>query len=172
MVTGARAQQNIRPAPNSIEQLIQVDVPVVLCIDDKPAGGRPTSGAYSRAAANGYRSIVTLRNDNDGVDRLRERTMVERENLRYFNIPVPANEPPAAQVDQFLALVRDKRNHPMLINCAFAERVAPLMMIFRIVEQGWSEEKALAEAARVGLKREPLRKFAGAYLAKRKSNPD
>ena len=68
--------------------------------------------------------------------------MVERENLRYFNISVVAEQPRPAQVDEFLEFVRDKSNHPMLINCAFAERVAPLMMIFRIVEQGWSEEKS------------------------------
>ena len=40
----------------------------------------------------------------------------------------------------------------MLINCAFAERVAPFMLIFRIVEQGWSEDKAVEEASRSGLK--------------------
>ena len=75
--------------------------------------------------------------------------MVDRENLRYFNISVIANEPRPAQADQFLAT---ETNHPMLINCAFAERVAPLMMIFRIAEQGWSEEKALDEAVRWGIK--------------------
>jgi protein tyrosine phosphatase (PTP) superfamily phosphohydrolase (DUF442 family) len=169
ITASATAQQNIR-TPNSIQQLMQINVPVVLCIDDMPAAGaRPTSGAYSKAAANGYRSILTLRNDKDGVDRQRERAMVEREGLRYFNISVFANEPRAAQVDQFLSLVRDKSNHPMLINCAFAERVAPLMMIFRIIEQGWSEEKALAEAAGMGMKREPLRIFAHSYLAREKS---
>jgi hypothetical protein len=57
----------------------------------------------------------------------------------------------------------------MLINCAFAERVAPLMMIFRIVEQGWSKEKALEEATRMGLSKEPLKKFSESYLAQRKS---
>jgi hypothetical protein len=43
------------------------------------------------------------------------------------------------------------------------------MMIFRIIEQGWSEEKALDEAVRAGLPREPLKKFAQDYLERRKS---
>jgi protein tyrosine phosphatase (PTP) superfamily phosphohydrolase (DUF442 family) len=167
--SGAQAQQSTPPSQVPIEQLIKVDVPVVLCIDDKPSGGQPTSGAYAKAAANGFRSILTLRNDQDGVDRSRERAMVQRENLRYFNIALSANEPRPAQVDQFLALVRDKNNHPMLINCAFAERVVPLMMIFRIVEQGWSQEKALDEAARTGVRREPLQQFAHAYFTQRKA---
>jgi protein tyrosine phosphatase (PTP) superfamily phosphohydrolase (DUF442 family) len=165
--SGAQAQQS---APIPIEQLIQVDVPVVLCIDDNPAaGGQPTRGAYAKAAAQGYKSILTLRNDTDSVDRNRERAMVERENLRYFNISVVAGNLQPTQVDAFLKLVRDKGNHPMLINCAAAERVAPLMTMFRIVEQGWSEEKALDEAARTGVNRDRLRKFAKDYFAQRKS---
>jgi protein tyrosine phosphatase (PTP) superfamily phosphohydrolase (DUF442 family) len=167
--SGAQTQQSTPPSQVPIEQLIQVDVPVVLCIDDNPAGGQPTSGAYAKAAAHGYQSILTLRSGKDGIDRGRERAMVERENLRYFNIPIVAANPQPAQVDAFLKLVRDKSNHPMLINCAAAERVAPLMTMFRIVEQGWSEEKALDEAARTGVNRERLRKFAQDYLAQRKS---
>jgi hypothetical protein len=65
----------------------------------------------------------------------------------------------------------------MLINCAFAERVAPLMMIFRITEQGWSRKKAIEEASRSGLKSDMLRKFADDYLAprgrkRRATNPE
>jgi protein tyrosine phosphatase (PTP) superfamily phosphohydrolase (DUF442 family) len=168
--TAAQAQQSAPPSQVPIEQLIKVDVPVVLCIDDKPtAGGQPTRGAYAKAAGHGYRSILTLRSGKDGIDRGRERAMVERENLRYFNISIVAANPQPAQVDAFLKLVRDKSNHPMLINCAAAERVAPLMTMFRIVEQGWSEEKALDEAARTGVNRDRLRKFAQDYLAQRKS---
>jgi hypothetical protein len=56
----------------------------------------------------------------------------------------------------------------MLINCAFAERVAPFMLIFRIVEQGWSEDKAVEEASRSGLKSAQLKKFTQEYLASQK----
>lgn len=168
LLGAVQAQQTA--LPNRFDRPANVDAPVVLCIDDKPtAGGKPSSSAYDKAAASGYRSILTLRNEKDGVDLLRERSMVERQKMRYFNIPVAPNAPRAAQADEFLALVRDKMNHPMLINCAFVERVAPLMMIFRIIEQGWSKEKALEEATGMGLSKEPLKKFAESYLAQRKS---
>lgn len=170
MVHGAEIGQSARPSSIAIEQSLKVDVPVVLCIDDKPtAGGQPSGQAYAKAAASGYRSILTLRTGKEGVDLLRERSMIERQKLRYFNIPVGTKAPSIVQAEEFLALVRDKTNHPMLINCAFAERVAPLMMIFRIVEQGWSKEKALEEATGMGLSKEPLKKFAESYLAQRKS---
>jgi protein tyrosine phosphatase (PTP) superfamily phosphohydrolase (DUF442 family) len=166
----AEPRQSQRPAANEIEQLLKVQAPVVLCIDDEPAlGGQPSGKAYAKAAASGYRSVLTLRSKKDGIDLLRERWMVEQHRLRYFNIPTVPNAPRRAQVDEFLALVRDPANHPMLINCGFAERAAPLMMIFRIIEQGWSEERALDEAVRTGLPREPLKQFARDYLAHRKS---
>ena len=74
------------------------------------------------------------------------------------------------QVDQFLKLARDPDNQPMLINCAFAERVAPLMMMFHMVEQGWSEEKAVEEARASGLSDVELKRFAKGYLASGKTN--
>ncbi len=160
------AQQSEIPRSKQLEPFgKQVDAPVVLCIDDKPTeGGQPSAQAYAKAAANGYRSVLTLRSAKDGVDLIRERLLVEQNKLRYFNIPAAAKLPRRKQVDDFLKLVRDPANHPMLINCAFAERVAPFMMMFRIIEQGWSEEKALEEGRLSGLNRNQLKAFAKEYL--------
>jgi hypothetical protein len=87
--------------------------------------------------------------------------------MRYFNIPTAKSIPNTKQVDEFLQLTADPNNHPMLVNCAFAERVAPYMMIFRIREEGWSEQNALEEAVRLGLSRDEMRKFARSYLTLR-----
>jgi protein tyrosine phosphatase (PTP) superfamily phosphohydrolase (DUF442 family) len=166
----AELRQSERLAAQQIDPLARVDLPVVLCIDDKPSvGGQPSGGAYAKAAANGYRSVLTLRSKQDGVDVVRERLMVEHNKMRYFNIPATDKLPRPERVDEFLSLVRDKANHPMLINCAFAERVAPFMMILRISVQGWTDEKAVEEASRSGLKSDQLKKFAKDYLAHRKT---
>jgi len=142
----------------------------VLCIDDKPgAGGRPSQQAYAKAAQSGYRSVLTLRAPTDGIDLIRERLMVEQSGLRYFNMAVAGGLPRTRQVDEFLRLARDPANQPMLVNCAFAERIAPLMMMFRIVEQGWTEERAVGEAQLSGgHKAADLKNFARNYLAGRK----
>jgi protein tyrosine phosphatase (PTP) superfamily phosphohydrolase (DUF442 family) len=169
-VSLALAQQSVPAAPNANQPFLKVDAPVVLCIDDKPAaGGKPSGSAYAKAAANGFRSILTLRSEKDGVDTLRERLLVEKNKMRYFNLPAKTHLPRPGQVDEFLRIAKDKANHPMLINCAFAERVAPYMMIFRIVEQRWAEEKALEEATHAGLRYDDLRKFARNYTISRKT---
>ena len=165
----AEFQFSANPFANPTKQSFKVEAPVVLCIDDQPdAGGQPSTSAYAKAAANGFRSILTLRSTSDGIDVIRERFMVEQNKMRYYNISAAKNFPSHGQVDEFLRLVRDHANHPMLVNCAFAERVAPLMMMFRILEQGWSEERAIQEASRSGLKSDSLKSFADAYL--RRSN--
>ena len=165
----AGSQQSANPFATQLERAFKIEAPVVLCIDDKPTvGGQPSTSAYAKAAANGFRSVLTLRTASDGVNLVRERFMVEQNKMRYFNIPAPENLPQRKKVDDFLSLVRDKANHPMLINCGFAERVAPLMMIFRILDQGWSEQRAIEEASRSGLKRDSLKKFADEYLARPK----
>jgi protein tyrosine phosphatase (PTP) superfamily phosphohydrolase (DUF442 family) len=169
LVGAAPMQQSESPLPHRFDRPANVDVPVVLCIDDKPSvGGKPSASAYSKAAANGFRSVLTLRTPGDGIDLNQERFMVEQNRMRYFNIPAAKNLPQRKQVDEFLQLVRDKANHPMLINCAFAERVAPLMMIFHIVELGWAEKRAVEEASLSGLKSEALKKFARDYLTQPK----
>jgi protein tyrosine phosphatase (PTP) superfamily phosphohydrolase (DUF442 family) len=158
-------RQSQKPLVGEFDALLKVDAPIILCIDDKPtAGGQPSDQAYAKAAANGFRSVLTLRSRSDGVDLLRERFMVEKNQLRYFNLPVLATLPKHNQVDEFLGLLRDKRNQPMLINCAFAERVAPYMMIFNLVERGWSEERVVEEASKSGLRREGLQELARSYL--------
>jgi protein tyrosine phosphatase (PTP) superfamily phosphohydrolase (DUF442 family) len=166
--------QNQKPGFREFDSSRKVDAPIILCIDDKPiSGGQPTDHAYAKAAANGFRSVLTLRSTKDAVDTLRERLMVEKHQLRYFNLPVIAPLPTHKQIDEFLGLLRDKDNHPMLANCAFIERVAPYMMMFRLVEQGWNEERAVEEASRSGLRRDALQALARTYLKSRanKSKP-
>ena len=139
----SNAQQNDRTRLDQMEQLFKPDVPRVMCLDERfTTGGQPTDQAYVKAAASGFHSVLSLRSGNEGVDLFRERAVVEKSNMRYFNIAVVSTAPRPEQVDEFIRLVKEPSNHPMLINCASANRVGAFMMIYRVLEQGWSEDKA------------------------------
>lgn len=145
-------------------------MPRIICLDNSFAtGGQPTEQAYAKAAASGFRSVLSLRAGNEGVDLFRERLIVEKTKMRYFNIPVVSSEPTAAQADEFIRLVKEESNHPMLINCASANRVGAFMMIYRVLEQSWTEEKALDEAVRIGLSSDAQKTFARDYINQRKT---
>jgi hypothetical protein len=57
-----------------------------------------------------------------------------------------------------------------LVTCASANRVGAFMMILRVIDQGWSEEKALQEAVRIGLSSDTLKRFAHDYIVSHQRN--
>ena len=156
---------------DQIQKILSPDVPRILCLDENFAtGAQPTGDAYVKAAASGFHAVLSLRTAGEGIDLVRERAQVEKAKLRYFNIPVVTSAPRPEQADEFIRLVKDPANHPMLINCASANRVGAFMMIYRVLEQGWSEDKALDEAVKIGTTTETLKKFAHDYIAQHKNN--
>jgi protein tyrosine phosphatase (PTP) superfamily phosphohydrolase (DUF442 family) len=153
-----------------IQQTLSPDVPRVLCLDENFAtGGQPTGDAYVKAAASGFHAVLSLRTNTEGIDLLFERARVESNRMRYFNIPVNGSSPRPEQADEFLRIARDKSNHPMLVNCSTANRVGAFMMILRVVDQNWNQEKALDEAIKIGLASEVLKRFATEYIARHKA---
>lgn len=165
----AELQKLDRAGLDRIQQILGADVPRVLCLDESFAtGGQPSGDAYVKAAGSGFKSVVSLRTANEGIDLVRERAQVESNKMRYFNIPVNGSAPRPEQADEFLRIAREKANHPMLVNCASANRVGAFMMILRVVDQGWTEETALEEAIKIGLTADSLKKFAKGYIASHK----
>lgn len=154
---------------DDIENSLKDDVPKILCVDERFAtGGQPTETAFAKLKTAGFRSVLNLRTAAEGADLERERQMTEKAGLRYISIPVAGGDPKPEQADQFLAAVKDKSNHPMLIHCGSANRVGGFWMIYRVLDQGWPEDKALEEATKIGLRSEGLKKFAMDYIAAHK----
>lgn len=167
----AQTQANERARRDQIEQALKADVPRVLCLDNSfTTGAQPSEAAFHKMAANGFRSFLSLRTANEGHDLKRERSLVEKNKMHYFNIPVVSSAPRPKQADQFIRILKQKSNHPMLIACASANRVGAFMMIYRVVAQGWSEPKALEEAKRIGLRSETLKQFAQEYISHQKGS--
>ncbi len=149
-----------------LEQALKDDVPKLLCINNQLAtAGQPKDTAYDKLATNGFRTVLNLRTDKEGVDLNHERQLIEKAGMKYINIPVTGSDPKTEQADEFLKAVKDKANYPMLIHCASANRVGAFWMIYRVVEFDWSEEKAFEEATQVGLTSPTLKKFAQDYIA-------
>ncbi len=88
--------------------------------------------------------------------------------MRYISIPIATSALKNEDAEAFIKAVKDESNHPMLIHCASANRVGAFLMIYRVVEQDWPEEKALEEATKVGLTNPVLKEFARKYIEARK----
>jgi uncharacterized protein (TIGR01244 family) len=150
---------------DKIQQELKGDVPRITCVDERFAtGGQPTDGAFQKLAANGYRAVLNLRTEAEGVDLLHEQASAEKAGLRYISIPVVSAAPKAEQVDEFFKAVKNTENQPMFIHCGSANRVGAFWLIYRVVEQGWAFDKALVEAEQIGLTSASLKAFASDYI--------
>jgi uncharacterized protein (TIGR01244 family) len=160
MVAGRVQQRDLK----AVEQSLRDEIPSIVCLNEKFAtAGQPSAGAYAKLAQQGFRSVLNLRTADEGAEQ--ERVQVEKAGLRYVNVPVVSANPDPARVPEFIKAVKDSNNQPMLIHCAGAQRVGAFWMIYRVIDQGWSEEKAMEEATRIGLTRSNLIKFAKDYIA-------
>ncbi|HJZ68907.1 MAG TPA: protein tyrosine phosphatase family protein [Blastocatellia bacterium] len=174
MIIGSLAAASIgqeREKLDRIQQTLKDDAPHIVCIDERFAtAGQPNDSAYAKLAENGYRAVLSLRTSSEGFGLAHEKEMVEKAGLRFINIPVVTTAPKPEQVTEFINAVKDKSNQPMLIHCGSANRVGAFWMIYRVVEQGWSEEKALEEAVKIGLTNPVLKSFAHEYIWSRVQN--
>ncbi len=127
-------------------------------------GGQPRLEHLQKLKDEGVKAIINLR--PAGEHRAAEEEARAKElGLRYFNIPVVFGEPKDEQVTEFLKITDDAANRPAFIHCASAIRVGAFWMIRRVLRDGWTVEKAEAEAKEVGLRDSPhLNEFARKYI--------
>jgi tyrosine-protein phosphatase SIW14 len=104
----------------------------------------------------GIRTIVCLREGNRPVDAEEEEYCL-KEELNYIRIPPLHWEGPdgTAPVDEgirtFLNVMRDPRNHPVLIHCfAGVHRTGGYVAVYRMEMEGWDNALAIAEMKACG----------------------
>lgn len=134
--------------------------------EDFCTGAQPRIEHLKQLKAEGVRAVINLR--QPGEHRAAEEEAAAKEaGLRYFNIPVAFADPKDEQVTEFLKLTDDKENRPAFIHCAGAVRVGAFWMIRRVLRDGWTIERAEAEAEKIGLRESPhLNEFARKYIEK------
>jgi len=137
-------------------------------------GAQPKRGGIGRLARLGVKTIVNLRDDDE-----RSRTEEQEARaagLRYFNVPleritpggalkslasvrhldlpyVRLGRPTDAQVERVLSIINAPENQPVFVHCKRgADRTGTIIAIYRIEHDGWTSERAKAEANRYGMR--------------------
>jgi uncharacterized protein (TIGR01244 family) len=131
-------------------------------------GGQPRPEHFAMLKQQGVKAVLNLR--TPGEHRAEEeQAAVEKQGMKYFNIPVVYTAPTTEQVDEFLRITDDPANRPMFIHCTAAIRVGAFWMIRRALRDGMTVDAALEDAKKVGLSNAPhLEEFARAYIASHK----
>ena len=154
-VVAAGAQKIEKPG---IVNYTKVDA-VVAC------GGATDTAALEGLKNDGFKAIINLRLATEQGANLEENAAKAKAlGLNYISLPLNGQAPDPKVVDAFLAAVADKANQPVFIHCGSASRVGAVWMVKRVLQDGWPVEKAVEEAKMIGLRSEPLEKFARSYI--------
>jgi uncharacterized protein (TIGR01244 family) len=162
VLSTAALAQVVKQERAGIVNFSRVDA-VVAC------GGATETSALDGLARDGFKSVINLRmaseaNANIELNAAHARSL----GLNYIHIPFNAAQPEPKVLDQFLAAIANKANQPAYVHCGSANRVGAVWLAKRVLQDGWTVEKATEEAKLIGLRSEPLEKFALAYIGSHK----
>jgi protein tyrosine/serine phosphatase len=106
-------------------------------------GAQPENRDYPALAALGIKTVIDLTRDGRGD----EQSLVEREGMRFYRIPLTTSERPSeAAVAQFLKLVNNPANQPVFIHCQGGRhRTGVMTAVYRITNDGWNADRAYDE---------------------------
>lgn len=119
--------------------------------DNLYRGAQPKKGGLKRLAQLGIKTILNIREGNELARS--EETEARTEGLRYFNIPLKRTGRPAdEQIERVLAVLNKAENQPVFVHCQMgADRTGMVIAIYRITHDGWTSERAKAEANKYGM---------------------
>ena len=121
-------------------------------------GGQPKPGGYARLARLGVKTVVNLRDDDGRA--LSEGEEARAAGLRYYNVPFGRlGRPSDSEVERVLQLIGAPENQPVFLHCRRgADRTGLVVAVYRMMHGGWTAERALEEANRLGMARWQLGK--------------
>ena len=110
-------------------------------------GGQPDDAAFSALKKMGIDIVVDMRSGN----RKHEKHAVTKLGMRYVQIswhcPFPSDKPFA----EFLKIVEDNPKKKILVHCRLGDdRTGMAVAAYRMAEQGWSADQAMAEMHQFG----------------------
>jgi uncharacterized protein (TIGR01244 family) len=145
-----------------ITNYTQVDA-VVAC------GGATETSALDGLKQDGFKTIINLRQASEKGANIEENSArAQALGMKYVHIPYNAAAPENKTFDEFLRVIADKSNQPVYIHCGSANRVGSVWLAKRVLQDGWTVEKATEEARLIGLTSAPLEQFALKYVAEHK----
>lgn len=109
--------------------------------------GQPTYAGMAQIEAAGIKSILKL-NDNTPS----ESNWAQQDGIGFNYMLMPTKQSPSYdQIDQALAFINDPANQPVLVHCHLGhDRTGAVVAAYRVTVQGWSVDKAAAEATQMG----------------------
>jgi uncharacterized protein (TIGR01244 family) len=157
-ITTLHAQQVTRENVAGVTNFARLETTIA-------CAGATKADAVPELKKMGFASIINLREASEaGADVDAEAAAAKAAGLNYTHIPFNVASPAPETVERFLAAVTRPENNPAFIHCAGGGRAATMWAIKRMQVDGWDQQKALDEAAALGMNNDRLKNFAITYV--------
>ena len=132
-------------------------------------GGATETSALEGLKNDGFKAVINLRQASEPGANIPENARARRRSASTTSTSRSTTQAPEQKtVDDFLAAVANKANQPVYVHCGSANRVGAVWLVKRVLQDGWTVEKATEEAKLIGLRSAPLEQFALKYIAEHK----
>ena len=116
-------------------------------------GAQPLDGGISKLRELGVNTVINLRRADDRSRS--EETEVRALGLNFYNIALPNwGRPQDARVVRIMEIINAPESGRVFIHCkAGVDRTGVIVAIYRMTHDGWTSNRALAEAEHSGMRR-------------------
>jgi protein tyrosine phosphatase (PTP) superfamily phosphohydrolase (DUF442 family) len=143
---------------------LTVEIPQFEVVYDKVAAGlQPFPDGFRLLAAQGYRSVLHIRQETE--DATAVKASVEPTGLAYRDLVVSAKTLTRETVDRFSRLVSDPSGHPLFVFDRKGHLAGALWYLHFRLNDGLPDAEARRRAARLGLVEETAGDQADLWLA-------
>jgi protein tyrosine/serine phosphatase len=107
-------------------------------------GAQPQGRDYSDLAALGVTTVINLTSHDSDAG---EKAMVERNGMKYLQIPMTTHAPPTrAELTAFLSVVNDPASQPVYVHCVGGKhRTGVMTAVYRMTQDRWAADQAFKE---------------------------
>jgi uncharacterized protein (TIGR01244 family) len=113
--------------------------------------GQPTYDELEAVARAGYEVVVNLRLPGEEGALPDERERVEALGMAYIHAPVTWEQPTAAELERFFAVLDAHPGARLFIHCTANIRVSIFLALYRVHRHGWSADEAFKDVRRFTL---------------------
>lgn len=115
--------------------------------------GQPRDGALTRLHELGIKTIINLRGRS--AQTKSEEAEARALGFNYYNVALPNwGRPQDGRVTRIMELINAPENGRVLVHCKDGvDRTGTIVAIYRMTHEGWTSNKALAEANGYGMRR-------------------
>jgi len=131
-------------------------------------GGQPNAANLHGLQEAGVGTVLDLRDPMEPRP-IDEPARGRQLGMEYVNVPVSAATLTDATLDQILATVRSASDRLVFCHCASGNRVGGALIAYLMIDKGLSEEDAITQAMRVGLRSAEIMEWGVGY-ARRKAD--